>query len=226
MAGQSNMAGRGMLEAEDSIPSSRIFTINKEGQLIPALEPLHFYEPKLAGLDCGLSFGKELLTLIPDSIRIILIPTAVGGSSIQQWIGDSVFRNVQLFSNFREKMELAQKLGTVKALLWHQGESDATDERIPLHKERLGTLIGKFRELAQQPQLPVLIGELGSFSKNNANWQAINQQLRAYIDSDPNARLIPTGDFEHKGDFIHFNSAGQREMGRRFARQFAAIQLK
>ena len=65
LAGQSNMAGRGRVEPQDTVPEGRILTINNSGELIVAKEPLHFYEPSLTGLDCGLSFGKALLEGIP-----------------------------------------------------------------------------------------------------------------------------------------------------------------
>jgi hypothetical protein len=78
LAGQSNMAGRGKVEPNDTIPNLRVLSINQNGELIIAKEPLHFYEPSMAGLDCGLSFGKEILKHIPDSITILIIPTAVG----------------------------------------------------------------------------------------------------------------------------------------------------
>src|SRR5450432_2255002 len=61
MAGQSNMAGRGLVEPEDTVPDKSVLTINAKGQLMYAKEPLHFYEPTLTGLDCGLSFGKTLI---------------------------------------------------------------------------------------------------------------------------------------------------------------------
>ncbi len=51
MAGQSNMAGRGIVEPEDTVPDKRILSINKDGQIIIAKEPLHFYEPERTGLD-------------------------------------------------------------------------------------------------------------------------------------------------------------------------------
>jgi hypothetical protein len=104
LAGQSNMAGRGLVEAEDTIPNERVYTINNAGEIIPAREPLHWYEPLLTGLDCGLSFGKTLAPHLPDSVTILILPTAVGGSSISQWIGDSTYRNVKLLSNFNEKI--------------------------------------------------------------------------------------------------------------------------
>src|SRR6187200_1290736 len=145
MAGQSNMAGRGIVDPEDTIPDKRILSINKDGQIIIAKEPLHFYEPERTGLDCGLSFAKTLVKEIPGNVSILIIPTAVGGSSIRQWLGDSVYRDVKLFSNFLAKVEIAKQNGIIKAILWHQGESDANENDIPLHKQRLGLLFSKFR---------------------------------------------------------------------------------
>jgi hypothetical protein len=221
LAGQSNMAGRGLVEPEDTITNDRVFTINPAGEIIPAREPLHWYEPLLTGLDCGLSFGKTLASHLPDSVSILILPTAVGGSSISQWIGDSTYRNVTLLSNFKEKVALGKANGTIKGILWHQGESDTgSEELIELYQERLKTLFLKFRTEIGNDSLPVLIGELGSFSANDPNWQAVNKQIRAYVATDPHATIIQTSDFTHKGDFIHFNSEGQRTMGERFALKY------
>src|SRR5690606_21827038 len=125
LAGQSNMAGRGFVEPQDTIPTERVLTINKKGEIIVAKEPLHFYEPTMTGLDCGLSFGKELVEQLPGSVSILLLPTAVGGSSIQRWLGDSSFRDVPLYANFEEKVHIGKNHGTIKGILWHQGENDA-----------------------------------------------------------------------------------------------------
>jgi hypothetical protein len=198
MAGQSNMAGRGLIEAQDTVTNARILTINKNYQIISAKEPIHFYEPSLKGLDCGLSFAQTLIKELDKSINILIIPTAIGGSSSRQWLGDSVHRNVQLLTNFRQKMEFAKTQGIIKGILWHQGESDAD-------------------------KLPILIGELGAYSKTPAEWNSINEIIREYVDSDADAYLIGTHDLKHKGDFIHFDSEGQRLMGRRFAETYLKL---
>ncbi|MCC5906480.1 MAG: sialate O-acetylesterase [Balneolaceae bacterium] len=225
LAGQSNMAGRAQVEPNDTIPNERIFSINKNGELILAKEPLHFYEPTMTGLDSGLSFGKELINQIPDSISILLIPTAVGGSAISQWIHDSTFRNVTLFSNFKEKMQIGKKYGSIKGILWHQGESDAaTTETIQIYDNQLKELFTLFRTEADDFSLPIFIGELGSFSENDDNWQAINKKIKEYTETDPNAYLIKTADFNDKGDRVHFDSEGQRQMGIRFAEKFMMTQ--
>src|SRR5690554_5708199 len=220
LAGQSNMAGRGLVEPQDTVTSKRILSINKAGELIPAKEPLHFYEPKMAGLDCGLSFAKELLNDIPEDVSILLIPTAVGGSSISQWLGDSIHREVPLLTNFLEKVEIGKEEGVIKGILWHQGESDANERDIPLYKDRLSRLFGIFREAVGNEHLPILIGELGRFSKNDENWSKINDQMAAYALSDPFVRIVNTDDLNHKGDGVHFDSAGQRAMGQRFAQSY------
>lgn len=217
LAGQSNMAGRGMVEPQDTISNKRILSINKNGQLIIAKEPLHFYEPNLTGLDCGYSFGKAMIKNIPDSISILLLPSAVGGSSISQWLGDSLFRNIKLFSNFLTKVETGKQYGIIKGILWHQGESDANEKNIPLYSERLSVLFTKFRKAIGNDNLPILLGELGSFSKNKNGFELINKAIHSYAAQDANTAVISTGDLKHKGDSLHFNSKAQRTMGKRFA---------
>jgi len=220
MAGQSNMAGRGIVEPEDTVTNKRIFSINKDGQMIIAKEPLHFYEPERTGLDCGLSFARALIAKIPDSVSVLIIPTAVGGSSIIQWLGDSIFRNVKLFSNFAEKVGIAKKNGVIKGILWHQGESDANEINIPLHKQRLHALFSKFRAEVGNNELPILLGELGSFSNNPADFSLINKAIHDYAAGDKNSRVISTSDLKDKGDHLHFDSEGQRTMGKRFAEAY------
>jgi len=220
LAGQSNMAGRALVEPKDTIADERILTINKEGLLIVAKEPLHWYEPARTGLDCGFSFGKTIIKKIPRDNYILLIPTAIGGSSISQWIGDSLYRNVKLLSNFREKVEIAKRYGTIKGILWHQGESDANEKDIPHYKERLGQLFHQFRLIAGNNDLPVLLGELGPFSKDKEHFNLINKTIHDYSSTDKNTTVIPTGDLKDRGDSLHFNSKSQRIMGQRFAEGF------
>lgn len=220
MAGQSNMAGRGIVEPEDTITDKRILSINKDGQITIAKEPLHFYEPERTGLDCGLSFAKTLIKKLPDSISILMIPTAVGGSSISQWLNDSLFRNVKLFSNFLEKLEIGKQNGVIKGILWHQGESDANEKDIPHYKKRLGLLFSKFRTAVGNNELPVLIGELGTFSEDPANFDLINKAIHEYAAQDKNSKVISTKDLKDKGDQLHFNSKAQRTMGKRFAKEY------
>jgi len=224
LAGQSNMAGRATVEKEDTLTHPRVLSIDSTNKIIKAKEPLHFYEPKLAGLGNGLAFGKYLINHIPDSINILLIPTAVGGSSINMWIEDSLFRNVSLLSNFDKKVQFAQKHGIIKGILWHQGEEDADSwESIQVYEENLNILFSHFRKQIGNDTIPILIGELASFSKNPENWQAINEQIYSYASKDKNAHIITTQDLKDLGDKTHFDAQSQREIGKRFAAKYLEI---
>jgi hypothetical protein len=226
MAGQSNMAGRGVVEPMDTILNPRILSINSKGELILAKEPLNLYEPDMKGLDCGVLFGRELLNHIPDSVSVLIIPTAVGGSAIDQWIGDSVHRNVNLLTNFRHKVEIAKNFGEIKGLLWHQGESDAKEMLVNTYSKKLKGLFVSFRKIINDNKLPILTGEIGTFAFDDTFQSAINKVIVNNAKKDKYTFLIQTHDFTDKGDRLHFDSRSQRIMGERFAQKYIEINKK
>jgi hypothetical protein len=217
MAGQSNMAGRGQVEPQDTLPNPRVLALNQYGEIVVAKSPLHFYEPTRTGLDLGYRFGNIITSHLPDSVSVLLVPTAIGGSSISQWLGDEEFRGVRLLSNFGEKSALAGEIGTFKAVLWHQGESDSNERDIPFYRERLASLLSQFREYTGEVQLPVILGELGLHDKNALNRGRINEIIHEYALDDLRAAVVPTTDLGHIGDSTHFNSEALRTMGERYA---------
>lgn len=227
LAGQSNMAGRGTVEPQDTVPNVRILTVNNENEIVLAKEPLHYYEPTRTGLDCGLSFARMLLEDVPKDVSLLIVPAAVGGSSIQQWLGDSTYREVKLLSNFKNKIAKAKKVGTIKGILWHQGEANANSvAQTEGHAVRLAALADTLRTITGVKDLPFLVGELGSFSKKPELFELMNKQLATFTKADKFAALIKTGDLQHKGDDLHFDGPAQREMGKRFADAYASKFLK
>ncbi|MGC9354799.1 MAG: sialate O-acetylesterase, partial [Mariniphaga sp.] len=226
MAGQSNMAGRGIIEPQDTVTNKRILTINSENKWVVAKEPLHFYEPNVAGLDCGMSFAGELIKHIPDSVTIAMIPCAVGGSSVFQWLNNEEYRGVKLFSNFREKVQLSKKKGIIKGILWHQGERNANETDLPEYKDALLKLFAKFRASIGNDKLPIILGELGKFAqpkKKAKYFEYINQIIRIVAEEGDHLHFVSSGGLEHNGDHLHFNSASQRELGRRYAKKYIEI---
>jgi hypothetical protein len=227
LAGQSNMAGRGMVEPQDTLPSERILTVNRNGKIVLAKEPLHFYDPTRTGLDCGVSFARTLIASIPDSVSILLLPSAIGGSSISQWLGDSSYRGVRLLTNASQLLQIGKRYGAIKGILWHQGETDAlTLERIRAYNTRLKTLADTFRTIAGNDRLPLLIGELGSFSADHDRWEEINIRIRSVAAGDSRMHVVPTGDLNHKGDSVHFDSNSLRLMGKRFAEKYLHLEQR
>lgn len=217
MAGQSNMAGRATIEPFDTITNPRIFTINKWDKLVLAKEPLHKYEPGVSGLDCGLSFANHILLNAKDSIYIILVPAAIGGSSIDQWLYDSVHRKVKLYSNLLSKVEEAKKYGIVKGVLWIQGEEEAVKSATENYKIKLQSFILKVRNDLKDSTIPFLIGRIKGFDSNILNWEKINNSIDSIQKSMIKVGVINTSDLDHAGDKIHFDSNSQRLIGKRFA---------
>ncbi|MEZ4993014.1 MAG: sialate O-acetylesterase [Saprospiraceae bacterium] len=227
LAGQSNMAGRGLVAPSDTISNPRILSIDQNNNWVYAKEPLHFYEPTLTGLDCGLSFARTLLESVPENVTIGLLPCAVGGSSIAQWNEDEEYRGVKLFSNFREKAALGASAGVIKGILWHQGESEAHTKRIPLYREGVSTLFAHFRAVVQTDHLPIIMGEIGAYTEPaeaQARWDSINTIINTFAAETEDVFHIDTEDLTSKADHIHFNAPSQRKMGERFARKFIETQ--
>lgn len=118
-------------------------------------------------------------------------------------------------------MGIGKKYGTIKGILWHQGETDAAKtETIKRYDAQLVKLFAGFRREVDNNKLPIFIGELGSFSKNNTNWQSINDKIRTYVGKDSISYMKKTSDLFHKGDSVHIDSEGQRKIGERFAGRF------
>jgi len=127
LAGQSNMAGRGKVEAEDSVIHPRIWMLNKELQWVPAREPLAFDKPKAVGVGPGFAFAKEMAKVDQD-VLICLVPSAVGGSKIDLWkpgVYDSVTKCYP-YDDALRRTQKAMEFGNLKGIIWHQGESDCT----------------------------------------------------------------------------------------------------
>jgi hypothetical protein len=226
MTGQSNMAGRGFVEPSDTIPNKRILTIDKTNRWIYAKEPLHFYEPSLTGLDCGMSFAKKLLDSIPLGITIAMIPCAVGGSTIEQWVNNETFRGVMLLDNFTGKLDFVKDYGKIKGIIWHQGESNAKSELIPKYSQRLDSLISVFRISVKNDTLPIVLGELGSYStpmEKQNKWDAVNSIIHTIAATDNNLAVIETEDLKHKGDNVHFDSQSLRKLGERYAKKYLEL---
>lgn len=226
LAGQSNMAGRGYVEPQDTLPDARILMLTPEKEWVVAKEPLQTYQPALTGLGPGLAFAKKIAETAAEDITIGLIPCAVGGSSVEQWLNDSLFHQVRLRSNFSSLLETARPAGTFKAIIWHQGEADATSAGLPLYKERLSSLFLFFRKETGHEKLPVIMGELGLFPGNkkyNSGYRQLNRKLAEIVAGDPAVALVSSHGTRPMPDNVHFDGKSQRLMGKRYARAYFRI---
>lgn len=217
LVGQSNMAGRGFIESEDTLIHPNVFVLNNNDEFVTAKEPLH-YDKKNRGAGPGLAFGKAMADAMPGR-KIGLIPAAVGGTKISYWTPEN---ERGLYKEAIRKANVARHYGKLKGIVWQQGESDSNPKDAPLYRQRLKELINNFRRDLGNENLPVVLGGLGDFLKSKF-YNQVNTALQQTASEIKHARFSEASTLGHIGDSLHFNSKAQRENGRNMAA--AMIQL-
>lgn len=218
LAGQSNMAGRGELKDEEERKSHpRVFMFDKDNKWIPATDPVHF-DKKIAGTGPGLSFAIAMAEQ-DTTVKIGIIPCAVGGSSIDTWRTGESFMNVYPYDNAVNRTRMAMKDGQLKGILWHQGETDSKELQLAnAYEEKLISLIKNFRDDLAIPDLPFIAGELGHFLYHHRPYaRIINQSLNEITLKLRNTTCVSSEGLFPKNDSVHFNSASAEELGLRFS---------
>jgi len=221
LIGQSNMAGRGAVEAEDKVPHPRVFTLTKEETWAPAVEPIHFDRPDRLGTGLGRTFGMVLANLAPGK-KIGLIPAAMGGSALDEWKPGG-----KLYTDAVRRAKAAMKSGKLRGILWHQGEADSSKlELIRSYQARWLAVMESLR--AELGDVPIVVGELGQFlygrEKDYQMARLINEQLAMLAVNGKRVAFVSSQGLGHKGDVLHFDSAGLREFGRRYAHAFLMLE--
>jgi hypothetical protein len=238
LAGQSNMAGRAEPTAADRVPHPRIFMLDREGHWRPAVDPMHFDKPGLAGVGPGRSFALELAAR--DTTAVIgLVPTAVGATSIDAWepgASDTAGKRpgasagatgTHPFDDAVRRIRIARASGTFVAILWAQGETDGDGggPNVTEYELRLRQLIGRLRAETGAPDAPFLIGGISHFAggpwpSGRATVDSVQQQVAL---SMPKVAYVPSSGLTDRGDHGHFSRASAIEFGRRFADTFAEL---
>jgi hypothetical protein len=218
LMGQSNMAGRGEVQTEDKTPHPRVLLLGTNKIWQVAVEPVTTDAHKYHGVGPGLAFAKAMAEKNPDVV-IGLVPTAVGGTPLSRWQ-----KGGDLYSNAVSCARFAMLNGTLSGVLWHQGESDTgTKEKAHSYGTRLTEMISDLRTDLKSPNLPFVCGELGEFLVHRTNHppvplaRIVNEALNAIPKTVPRTACASAKGLKDKGDELHFDTASQREFGRRYA---------
>jgi hypothetical protein len=226
LVGQSNMAGRGAITPADKEPHARVLMLNQAGEWVPAVDPLHFDKPKMVGVGLGRTFALEVARATP-GVTIGLIPCAVGGSPIDSWQPGVFYQPTQShpWDDALRRAKLALQSGTLKGILWHQGESDSSRELAAGYEAKLHDLVARFRRELSAPDVPFIVGQLGVFP--DSPWNEHKKLVdRAHRDLPQKVKLtafVPADGLNHKGDKTHFDAAAYREFGRRYAAAYLKL---
>ena len=217
LAGQSNMAGRGVVEAQDKAPIPRVYMLTKELEWKPAVDPLHFDKPDIAGVGLARSFARELTKSNP-SVLIGLIPAAFGGTSLEEWKPGG-----KLYTTAVARARAAMKSGKLRGILWHQGEADSgKEENAKSYRERWTKVIGSLCEDLNVANVPVIVGQLGEFYTGPFA-RTVDEQLAIIPLQVPRTAFVSSAGLKPKVDNVHFDAQSLREFGRRYAHAFLML---
>lgn len=236
LVGQSNMAGRGVVEAQDTVPNRRVLRLNAAGQWEIAQDPVHF-DKSVAGVGPGLSFGKALAAE-DTSVVIGLIPCAVGGSAIGFWQPGAFYPATQTnpYDDAVRRARAAMPAGTLAGIIWHQGEADSNPAGSAAYAQNLTTLIARFRQDLQLPEVPFVAGQLPDFQivkpdslgrpRTNEAARRLNAAVARLGRSVKHYAYVSAEGTAHIGDQTHFDAASARLMGQRYAAALRRLQPK
>ena len=232
---QSNMKGRDVMPEEPKNDPRIVMMHLRDDQWYLARHPLHltgdaktFQGHDNAGVGPGLAFA-EVLAAQDKTAVIGLVPCAVGGSSIKLWQ-----KGAKLYEEAIRRAKLAlQTTAPVKArirgVIWLQGEANANPQELPLHAERLRAMIEALRTDLALPELPFIACTIGEMKPEPllTNLKAMNEIQLALPKSVPHTACVDARDLKtHIGDAVHFDTAAQNEIGRRFAQKWAEMTKK
>lgn len=217
LIGQSNMAGRGKVTLQDKVAVPRVLMLNKANEWVSAVDPISF-DKKIAGVSLGRTFGIEMAQA-NEEVKIGLIPCAVGGTPIRRWQ-----QNGDLYQAALKRAKVAMEAGVIKGILWHQGESDSGNEATAkIYEQQLHAMVAAWRKDLGDAKIPVIVGELGQFWKRAQHKTTVDAALKRLPTQVARTRWVTSAGLDHKGDGVHFDAAGYRELGKRFARKMKIL---
>jgi hypothetical protein len=175
---------------------------------------------------------------LPDSIRIGIVNVSVAGCKIELFdknnyqtyvsgITEDWLKNIiaeysgNPYERLVEMAKLAQMDGVIKGILLHQGESNTGDSQWPTKVKAIYNNL--MTDLALDPtQVPLLAGEVVHADQGGI-CASMNYIIGKLPQTLPNSYVISSSKCTDATDNLHFNSAGYRELGKRYASKMLSL---
>lgn len=241
--GQSNMEGQGTIEEQDKTVNNRFqvmeavncSNLNRvKGAWYPAIPPLcRCY----SGLSPADYFGRFMAENLPDSIKVGVINVSVAGCKIElfdkdnyqayvssvteDWLKNIINAyNGNPYQYLVDLAKLAQKDGIIKGFLLHQGESNTGDSQWPAKVKKIYADL--INDLGLPDTIPLLAGEVVHADEGGV-CASMNSIIATLPQTISNSYVISSIGCTDAADNLHFNSAGYRKLGIRYAIQMLSL---
>ncbi len=221
--GQSNMGGRGFKDEVPPIINDKLYVL-RNGRWRAMYVPVN-PDRVTSGINLVESFAD--LYSKEHNVDVGIIPCADGGTSLDQWqVGGLLFDHACYMA------ELASRTSTIAAVLWHQGESDCSEDRYPLYEKKLTVILDAFRKKLNLYDVPFLLGGLGDYlefcdrSDKFKNYIYVNEALEMVAGKNKTTGFVSAKGLGANPDNLHFSAEALREFGVRYYNEFVKIEDK
>lgn len=242
--GQSNMEGNAKFEPQDTVNVDSRFQVMEavdcpnlgrtKGNWYTAIPPLCRCRTGLTPVDY---FGRAMLANLPENVRIGVINVAVGGCKIELFDKDNYESYVATTPNWLKNMvkeydgnpygrlvemaKLAQKDGVIKGILLHQGESNTNDTLWTKKVKVVYDNLLKDLHLKAK-KVPLIAGETVNADQGGI-CASMNKIIATLPQTIKNAHVVSSSGCTDAADNLHFDAAGYRELGKRYADKMLSI---
>jgi len=231
------MEGNARIEAQDTTVDSRFQLLEAvdcpnlgrtKGNWYSAVPPLCRSRTGLTPADY---FGRTMVAALPNNIKVGVINVSVAGCKIELFDKDNFQTYAATapswmvsmikeyggnpYAHLVEMAKLAQKVGVIKGILLHQGESNTNDTIWPGKVKVIYDNLLKDLNLSPN-SVPLLAGELVNADQGGA-CASMNAIIGKLPQTIPNSYLIPSNGCTSARDHLHFTADGYRKLGTRYA---------
>lgn len=182
-----------------------------------------------AGVGFGIAAADKYIDLRADAtLEMGLVQCAWGGSTVADW--DSSYRSSRLLSCAWTRLHAAKEWGTLRAVVWYQGESDAQAANADYWPGEVFRIIRDTRAELNLPELLFIVVALGPFPSglNPASWPRW-EQIQSWVknrmpDISPNLGVVDASDLATNNTTdLHLNAASQVTLGQRIAQKIVDL---
>lgn len=165
---------------------------------------------------------------IPENGAIGIISNARGNSGVEEWQKGYVdfdpsagphsgHADFDMFEEAVRRTKIAMKTGTLKGILWVQGEGACRDTG---YVKKLNEFVYDLREeLGVGTEVPFIAAEMPSFLNDSEHY---NERIRSFQSFENNTDFITLTDgMTHIGDSVHYDTASQKILGPLFAEKIS-----
>lgn len=238
------MEGNARFKAEDTVGVDPRFqllqAVNCPG-LKREMNKWYTAVPPLTRCNTGLTpvdyFGRSLVANLPKKVKVGVVVVAVGGCKIELFDKENQDTYIATAPDWMKGMlkqydnrpygrlvdlaKEAQKKGVIKGILLHQGESNTGDSLwVSKVKKVYDNLLSDLH--LKGNDVPLLAGEVVNAAQNGV-CASMNRIIAKLPQTIPNAYVISSEGCTAAPDKLHFNAAGYRELGKRYATQMLAL---